>query len=155
MTTIQLKSNGSEKVLLTDEFVKGDQADCIIPEGHRKATLKEVALMYRNDPDFREKLWLVEHAWVSGDADLAKGHYRITDNGVKKVANAEFLELDLKERMFHIKGKEPLAVKADYYSIWELGLVATSTDTSGIIAPVAYVKESPKAKPIALRTGTE
>ena len=82
-----------QEVLISDERIsKSELAATVIPKGYRQATLEEVALSYRNDINFRNKLYETT-VLTSQIGLLSPGFHKINDDGTfSKIPEKFFYE---------------------------------------------------------------
>ena len=133
----------TDKVILSERSFAIFEAKKAIPEGHRQATVVEVAAMYRNDPSFRKEL-KEENGWVIVDK---KGLGREGDMEI--LEDGSFVNMDRNKadslpperHAKYYKGAGLAIVCCSDYAGEFMSLdISTDHDSTGKFR-VAYVKE--------------
>ena len=115
ITRIARKANGTGstqamRVHILDKLVKKSEIESVVPNGFRIATLQEVALAYRNDPEFVEEGYKKdEPVWAAqiGTSQIGlqkEKFFRIDENGKFVKPPEDYLT-------HHMKGNETAYLK--------------------------------------------
>lgn len=141
--TAQVLQRQTVEVLLSDQKVRADQAQSVIPKGYRQATLEEVTLRYRHDADFREELWNKGAACTSQKGLGSSGYQEISEDGKPSSVseNKFYNELTPERRSYHYSGSGSVAVDVNFYGDGVRRLSVYADFRASGVARVAYVKD--------------
>ncbi|MDE1768441.1 MAG: hypothetical protein KGH64_01005 [Candidatus Micrarchaeota archaeon] len=139
----QQKETVVAAVLISEKRVLSHDREKAVPGGSRIATLKEVALAYRYDSEFRKDLKNLGFVWIGDEGLSTQGIHIITDEGeFTRASEKKRLELsEEKEKLsLHWPGQYQVTVDIDPFA--ERGLVVSAAnELASHAARVAYVKE--------------
>jgi hypothetical protein len=145
----------SQEVLFTERGVRSSEAASEVPAGYRMASPEEVSLSWKNNKEFREKLYsLPGTTWTAKTGLDSLGPHKIDDVGNHaSITLNEFMALPPEDRSWHCPGKNVISMGGDYGG---RGMVLGVRAYAGSEAKarVAYVKigksENPNAELVKL-----
>ncbi len=111
--------------------------------GNRLATVKEIALCYRHDPEFRAALSANGFVWTAEDGLTTRGFYIITEEGdFRRIPESKISKFVNEQEKLSLHWPGPYQVSADVDNLGHHGLVlSAASPLSAHKARVAYVKE--------------
>lgn len=127
------------EIFFTGRAVEYSEAADSVPKGYRMATLNEVALAWRENPEFREKLCgLPGSVWVDQIGLKSSGPHKVGNKGnFVRVSEEEFRRSEVRYRSRHYPRDGPVA----FYSFGNWLNVNATLNLPGYCSlPVAYVK---------------
>ena len=152
---VRTMRKNTDRVILSERSFAIFEAEKAIPEGHRQATVMEVAAMYRNDPSFRKEL-KEEKGWAIVDKKGLgrEGDMEILEDGaLVNLDRSKADSLPPERHAKYYKGAGLAIVCCNDYAGEFMSLdISTDNDGSGKFR-VAYVKdEKNAAKPNAIKS---
>ncbi|MCL5786925.1 MAG: hypothetical protein M1520_01845 [Candidatus Marsarchaeota archaeon] len=149
---VRTMRKNTEKVVLSKCDFAIFEAKKAIPEGHRQATVSEVAVMYRNDPSFRKEI-REENGWVIVDKKGLgrEGDMEILEDG--SLVNMDRNKADSLPPERHAKyykgAGQAIVCCSDYAGKFMSFDISTDHDSSGKFR-VAYVRDvnAPQSKAV-------
>ena len=144
----------TEKVFLSKCDFAIFEAKKAVPEGHRQATVTEIAAMYRNDPAFRKEL-KEEKGWTIVDKKGLghEGDMEILEDGsLVKMDRDKADSLPPERHAKYYKGAgQAIVCCSDYEGRFMSLDISTDHDSSGKFR-VAYVRDGNAPQSKAVKT---